>query len=832
MNFFKVVKGDLRAMVKSRLFRISLVGIIIVPVLYSLLYLKAFWDPYGSLDSLPIAVVNLDEGSTVDGKKVNYGDNVIDSLKENDSVKWSFVSKDKAYDGLYGDKYYAIFQIDKDFSKQMLSAKNGTGKKATMKYICNEKKNYLAAQISSKIESSLKEQVQSSITKSYVEGAFDNLYEVKDGMIDAADGSSQITNGLQTINESVPDLSNGVSKLESGSNELYNGQNSLNQGLFALNAGLEEASTKASALSEVSKLSSGASQINNGLSTAYSSSNILANGINELYSNYTNKIYPAINQLSSGSSQLDSTLKASSGSLKELNQGATSLKNNSKLVNDGTDSIANGYSQVKEGTEKLISSTEQTSDVMNKLATALSSGDLSDTEKINNALAILSQYSQATSGSEEQLQNLQKGLNDLDNGITTYTNSVKQYTAGADAVADGANKLVSSFGQVNSAVTQINTGLNSLNTALTTKDNANKNFGDYFKDVNDGQGQLTSGLSTLYTGSSALQAGVDEANSKIPTLLSGLNQLYDGSSSALTGSNKLLTGQKELNNGIQTLSSSVPTLTDGVKKLYDGSTELTTALTDGSAKLQDGLVNSSKDMADFISDAVDLQVNPVNEVGGYGAGFAPYFMNLSLWVGAIMMYFVISLGNNDEDKNMSKFSKVFGKFVTSSIVGVAQAILVGLAIMAIGLRPEHLLAYFGSLIFLSLVYISIVQLCITLFGDVGRLLAIVLLVLQLASCGGTFPIELVPKIFQKLNPFMPFTYGVSIIREVAASVNMSGSLMIKNFAVLGSIMIVAILATILLKDFGERFNHAFESGKQKYLAIGKTYKNKTKDQVA
>lgn len=830
MNFFKVVKGDLRAMVKSRLFRISLIGIIIVPVLYSLLYLKAFWDPYGSLDNLPIAVVNLDEGSTVDGEKVNYGDDVIDSLKDNDSVKWSFVSKDEAYDGLKGDKYYAIFQIDKDFSEQMLSAKSGTGKKATMEYICNEKKNYLAAQISSKIESSLKEQVQSSITKSYVEGAFDNLYEVKDGMVDAADGSSQLTDGLQTVNDSVPELADGVNKLGSGSNELYAGQNSLNQGIFALNSGLKEASTKASALSGVSELSAGASQINSGLNTAYSSSNVLANGINSLYSNYTNKIYPAINQLASGSSQLDNALKSNAASLTQLSQGATAIKNSSQAVNAGVDTISAGYSQVKAGTEKLISSAGQTSDVMNKLAATLSSSNLSDSDKINSALAILSQYSQATSGSAEQLQELQQGLDSLNTGLNTYSTSVKQYTAGASAVADGANQLVTSVGDASNAVDQINTGLNSLNTALTTKDANNKNYGDYFKDLNNGQGALTGGLSTLYNGSTALQNGIDTANAKIPTLLSGLNQLYDGSSSALTGSNKLLAGQKELNDGIQTLSSKVPTLTDGVKKLYDGSTELTSALTDGSAKLQDGLVNSSKDMADFVSDAVDLQVNPINEVGGYGAGFAPYFMNLSLWVGAIMMYFVISLGNNDEDKNVSKFSKVFGKFVTSSIVGVAQAILVGLAIMAIGLRPEHLLAYFGSLIFLSLVYISIVQLCITLFGDAGRLLAIVLLVLQLASCGGTFPIELVPKIFQTLNPFMPFTYGVSIIREVIAAVNISGSLMAKDFAILTAVLVVAIAVTTLLKGCGERFNNAFDSGKQKYLAISKTYKNKGKNQ--
>ena len=87
MNFISVVKDDLKTLAKSPLFRISLIGIIIVPVLYSLLYLKAFWNPYGSLDDLPVAVVNLDKGSTVDGKQVNYGNDVIDSLKENKNVK-------------------------------------------------------------------------------------------------------------------------------------------------------------------------------------------------------------------------------------------------------------------------------------------------------------------------------------------------------------------------------------------------------------------------------------------------------------------------------------------------------------------------------------------------------------------------------------------------------------------------------------------------------------------------------------------------------------------------------------------------------------------------
>lgn len=821
MNFISVVKDDLKTLAKSPLFRISLIGIIIVPVLYSLLYLKAFWNPYGSLDDLPVAVVNLDKGSTVDGKQVNYGNDVIDSLKENKNVKWDFVSKKEAYKGLNGDKYYAIFQIDSNFSKQILSAKNGKAEKASMKYICNEKKNYLAAQVSSKIESTLKEEVQSSITKNYVTGAFDNLYEVKDGMTEASNGSKKITNGLKEVNNSVPMLSDGVSKLSNGSNELYNGQNALNNGLFALNNGLHEINSKSAPLKDgVSKLSNGAGNINSNLGTVYSSSKTLSDGTNILYDNYANKIYPAIKALNNGSAELNKQLQGNSSSLNALKQGADTIKSSSTQLTNASKELTNGYSNVKKGTEQLITSTKQTSDVMNEIASCLSSSSTSDKDKINNALKILQNYSNATSGAKEQLDNLQQGLNTFDNGLNTYTGKVYEYAKGSSTLADGTNTLISSVNTAGNAVNEISTGLNTLETSLSTKDAKGKNYGDYFNDVNNGQKALSDGALALYNGSKELKDGINNLNGNMPTLVTGLNKLYNGSTTALTGSNKLVSGQKALNDGVQTLSSKVPTLTDGVKKLYNGSNTLTKALTDGSAKLQDGLVNSADDMGDFVSGAADLKVKPVNEVGCYGAGFAPYFMNLSLWVGAIMMYFVISLKTGD-DKNTSKFNKVFGKFITSSIVGICQAILVGLAIMAIGLRPKHLLAYFASLIFLSLVYISIVQLLITLFNDAGRLLAIVLLVLQLASCGGTFPIELVPKVFQVLNPFMPFTYGVSILREVSAAVNMSGSLMAKNFIILGIVMVCAITITCVSKNFAERFNEAFEAAKNKYLSIAK-----------
>ncbi|WP_051993108.1 YhgE/Pip domain-containing protein [Clostridium sartagoforme] len=280
MNFLKIAREDIKSIFKNRFIRVSIIAIIIVPLLYSLLYLYAFWDPYAKLEDVHIAVVNKDEGATLDGSKVNYGKDIEEELKGNHEIGWEITSEENANEGLEGKGYYAKVVIPEDFSSKIIAAKEGAPKVAKIDFISNDKKNFLASQINSKVEQELNAKITKTISQNYVEVAFDSLYEAKDGLTQAADGSKQIYDGMNTLNEKVPTLAEGATKLSDGSSQLLDGQATLNNGISsiinganALNSGLGQVYEKVPTLSSgVSALANGTNELKSGTSEALAGS--------------------------------------------------------------------------------------------------------------------------------------------------------------------------------------------------------------------------------------------------------------------------------------------------------------------------------------------------------------------------------------------------------------------------------------------------------------------------------------------------------------------------------------------------------------------------------
>ncbi|EYE88721.1 hypothetical protein Q428_06440 [Fervidicella metallireducens AeB] len=320
-----------------------------------------------------------------------------------------------------------------------------------------------------------------------------------------------------------------------------------------------------------------------------------------------------------------------------------------------------------------------------------------------------------------------------------------------------------------------------------------------------------------------------EAISKLQDTPKLVEQLLSMQNTLKTNEQILKAAQSALNDGniklANDLINAIPTLSDGVNKLYEGSMKLNDGiveLADGSRelheKLQDGadelnanLVNTSEEMGNFISEPVGMDVKPINPVKDYGTGFTPYFIPLSLWVGAIMMFFIIT-EKVDNDINASSASVVLGKFLSYSFIGVLQAVLASIVVLTLGLKPNNIVLYFVFNIFMSLVFIAIIQSLIFLLGQAGRLLSIVLLILQLTSCAGTFPLEVVPKFFKVLNPFMPFTYCVSALREIISGVNYS--VLTKDITILALIMLVFLLISMLMKGHADKVQARIQERKQ------------------
>ena len=181
------------------------------------------------------------------------------------------------------------------------------------------------------------------------------------------------------------------------------------------------------------------------------------------------------------------------------------------------------------------------------------------------------------------------------------------------------------------------------------------------------------------------------------------------------------------------------------------------------------------------------------------------------------MFFVIPSKVKDEE-NLSKFDRVVGKYLSYAFVGVLQAILVSVVVIMLGLETSNVFAYIGTNIFLSLVFVSIIQCLISLLGDAGRLLGIILLILQLTACAGTFPLEVVPKFFRVINPFMPFTYAVEALREVISADVINYSVIGKDFLILGLILVVFLAISVALKNVGEKIAGKIEGRKSEVTA--------------
>jgi len=851
VNFLKIAGKDIKSIFKNRFIRVSVIAIIIVPLLYSLLYLDAFWDPYARIQDMTIAVVNEDGGALLDGEQVNYGEDIVENLKGNEEVGWDFTSNEKANEGLEKQGYYAKFVIPKDFSKSVVAAKEGKPQVADLQFVCNEKKNFLAAQINSQVEKLLKEEIVGTISNNYVTVAFDKLYEAKDGFIKAADGSKKLYNGIGELNEKVPMLAEGANQLGDGSAQLKNGQGALNSGIKSINNGLSEVNGKVPTLgSGVEKLYNGSQELKNGLSEAnskvsnlspgvnklYDGSGALTGGSKSLYSAFNTRIYPNVNLLKDGANKLNGKLKDGESSVKKLKEGGEKLKTASDDVAASSTAINKGYQEsVKGGVDKLISgvnkSSEKMKDISEDIITAVNSNpEVAKDPNIQAALVNIQALNEATSETPKQIQELQAGTKKFGDNLGEFNGSVNEYTGKVNGFATGTVALTDSVSDIGVAVNKISGGLNSLEAGLN--ENTKDSFGYGLKSVSDNMDALNSGLGelknnipalsggiqALYNGSSEIYGGLGQLRSNIPTLSGGIQALYNGSNQLVDGSNALVDGQNKLNDGVSELTGKVPQLEDGVDKLYKGSNELATALKDGAGEMKSGLKNSSEEMGDFVSAPINMKNEPINKVPNYGTGFAPYFISLSLWIGAIMMFFVIS-AKTDDDANLSKFDKVIGKYLSFGFIGLLQALLVSAVVMGLGLTPTSTVMYFVSIVFLSLVFIAIIQCLISLFGDAGRLLGIVLLILQLTACAGTFPLEIVPKFFKVINPYMPFTYSVELLREVISANTINYGIVGKDFLILGIVLLVFLTISIVFKNAGENLQNIIEGRK------GKSVKN-------
>ena len=893
-----MIKKEFQKIWANKLLFATVIVAMCLPILYASIFLKSIWDPYGRVNHLPVAVVNLDQPTTLEGNKVDVGDKLVKELKSNDDLDWHFVSAKKAQEGLKDRKYYMIVKIPKNFSENAASVLDTDPEKMDLTYETNGGLNFLGEVISENAMTQLKAKVSESVTKSYadviikmVKTVGDGMEQAADGATKLADGSKQVADGIATVQGKVPELSSGVKQLDDGGKQLADGVKQYTDGAGQaakgsdqLAAGLQQLNGKVPTLvGGVNQLADGGKALNTGVNQytagvkqAYLGSGDLSDGLQKLQGNLP-EIIAGVNKLADGSNKLAKQLQ--DGTREFGDEQAKQLKLYVKGVEDYINTInavlptLNNLPLDQLGQLKGQFATVQ-ADLQSAGASLAAAGQTLQTSPAQVASNIVSQLPTDANGNvtvpAQQLAQLigqQVGANNQQIGaqVTAAGNSLQnvgatltqvgqlmnnlpsvdtskigelstatsQLAANTDQATAGLNKLIDGTLEVKKKAVpgaqEIAGGIAAIQSNIPALTGGAKQLTDGAKSLNSGLKTLNSKSTELVNGSNKLNNGLGLMQGQLPTLASGANQLADGSKQLNAGmkeltanSAKLNSGASQLSDGLNTLNGQIPALADGVNKLADGSTqvkdgnkELADKLGEASDKLTD--VKLTNNTAKMIADPTKTKQEKYSDVPNYGHALAPYFMSVSLFVGCLVFNFVYPIRKIADRKNSNATQWFMSKLTIGFITSSMMALIIGTVMRMIGLEVAQPMNFYMTLLVTAWLFMFMIMFLAMSFDNPGRFIAVLLLVMQLGSSGGVFPMPLISKFYNVLNPFMPMTYSIYSLRQ-AISTGL-GDEFYRN-----SMLILVILAIVFIILLGISMQILYRKGLAGYSQLHENQK--------
>ena len=624
---------------------------------------------------------------------------------------------------------------------------------------------------------------------SYVSGVEQlhlGLGNFNSGLVTYTGAVSQLDSGLGQLSSKSPELVRGI-------NQLYTGVESYTGGVSKLNAGLNQFSSGVSAYTNgVGNLATGANQLSNQSATLRMGVEQLSEGIQQLSSKLdaSSEQKDQINQLSSGLNQLNQAIQnIDVGDTKQLDSVLSSIVSLSNQM------LASAQSDKATTLANIQSTAAYQSLTSEQQAEISASVSQNSTDSIQSAQSIIALV-QGLQGSLENLQNqssnlstlknqsnqvlplastsltgLSSGLTEIQGAVTSklvpasqsIASGVNAYTAGVDKVSQGASQLSEKNSTLTGSLDQLVSG----STTLTQKSS----------NLTAGVGQLVEKTPELVSGIEKLSTGSNQLNQKSQELIAGVDKLQSGSGQLADKSSQLLSGASQLENGANKLA-------DGAGKLAEGGTKLTSGLEGlqtGVASLGQGLSNARDQLksastesknAEILSNPLNLSKTDNDQVPVNGIAMAPYMISVALFVAAIstnMIFAKLPSGRHPE----SRWAWLKSRAEINGIIAVLAGILVYGGVHLIGLTANHEMRTFILIILTSLVFMSMVTALTTWNSRIGAFFSLILLLLQLASSAGTYPLALTNDFFRAINPWLPMSYSVSGLRQ---TISMTGNI--------------------------------------------------------
>lgn len=850
-----MIKQEWKNILKNHWIQIVLVALILIPSIYTVVFLGSMWDPYGNSGDLPVAVVNKDKAVDYNDKKLDVGNQLVDKLKDNDSLDFHFVNSKEANKGLKDGDYYMVITIPSNFSKNATTLLDKNPKKMVLNYTTNPGTNYVASKMDDSAIAKIKAEVSASVTKTYAETIFTSIGTMSDGFAEASDGTQQLSDGMtqledgnKTISDNLKVLASSSLTFKDGTNTLTKGLKDYTNGVVAVNNGIYQLKTGVGTLgSATPTLASGVSDLNTG-----------AQALNKGVSDYT----AGVSQALAGANQLVENNTALNAGVKALGEGAEKLVVGNQQVVDGVKKLQENLETSKKTMAASQDSLTQLSDGKTSLdnyATLIKTLNSSgDAQKQGIASKLLTSGMSRAEIDAYGLTNYFP-VDKYKDGVASYMDSVATYTTGAStAINTLSSSTKSSLNDLDAALnggtltdgTKVPTGLVSGTQTVQAglnEVNAKVNGGKYVTVDNDGNIKqvtvdskdalvagvqaytagvdslqkgltqiadnntaLTSGATALADGTSKLNSNVPELTKGITALTSGVDQLATGTSTLVSnnatlmnGANQLSDGAGQISDGASKLAAGSDTLGDGIKSAADGVTTLNGALKSGA---EESKIDSTDKTTDMVATPVETSHKEISKVENNGHAMAPYMMSVGLYVTCLafaLMYPIrhgIKKAENAWKYWASKATVMYTVSTLAAIVMVTALRLIN------GFEPVNLGLTYLLAILVSAAFMSLVMLLSLTTGFIGDFLLLVFMIVNLGGSAGTYPLDTGPAIYKAIHKFVPYTYSVDGFRKTISMTAPSISVEIAVFA--GILIVCSLLTVVYFKVKNKEDKHA------------------------
>ena len=824
MSVFRVALVELKRLTSGVLPVLVLLAMSCIPLLYGSLYLYGNWDAYGNVNGIVGALVVEDEGAKdASGNYLNTGADVKKSLLDAGTFDWKSVeTRDKAVQGVSDGTYDFALVIPKDFSARLVSTgsfkpdeKGNTGpinpQAAGLEIITNDANNYVLTNIVTKAGTAVRDSVASKVGDKTANTLLASFTTIHGKMNEAADGAdkinantvklsdamTQLADGTGTLNDGAIKLADGSGQLVDGSGRLIEGQNKLADGSSQLADGAGTLNQGAGKVNDGAiKLADGSSTLANGASDAHNGASQLADGSAAL-ANGTGSLKKGANDLAQGAQQVaDGThslknaldqdgVRQLPGTLTAMCQNLNSIDTSAPSGDFGTDLSNTVVSKVAEDTRQKLAPLVESGSISQETADAIVANINSEQTKSVVASANdqalknhLAQHGQAGSDVLAKLQTLKN-----DNCVAT----------GESAAAQKLSTLIDGVDKLDSGATAVAQGAGTLRDGITKLDSGATTLADGSAKLADGTGKVADGASTLNNGAAQLADGTGELKNGTGNLHNGAQQLADGEKEALDGQNKLhegattlQDGSSQLADGTGKLNSSTDQIADGAGQLKDGTGQLSTGLQNGTRQIPNLNAEQQKDVASVMSSPVDLEHSSLANGRNYGEGMGPFFMCLALWIGGLMLVQTLRPLNNRALASKAPTARIIlGSWLPFGLIGIAQAVLMFAAVkFGLGFQMAHPWLAFLFLCFVATIFTLFIHGVVVFFGSPGKLIALIIMILQLITAGGTMPYETLPHAMRWMHDFFPMGYAVTGMRRLSYGINESSLMPIMMYLLL------------------------------------------------